>query len=218
MQRLLGRVENLGSLAASTCAREFQLLGQAACQSSGGVAPCSSVGTPLPLWHTQQDLVCLRHFAASSTIDELPLITDRQRLVVLGTGWAAARVVTDIDPKHYDLTVWLAHCDLRYCHGGKDSALTGFLRSSSAVICSLLPAGHLATQSHGDTQVVLGNVYDCAHHEHKCERFHSQPLLPCCRCSHRSWPMHASAPWNPGPWHSPLSGCRWAGTSPNVCI
>jgi hypothetical protein len=109
MQRLLGRGGSLGSLAASATAREIRLLGHAACQSSGGDAPCSSVGAPLPSWHTPQDLVCLRHFAASSTIDELPLITDRQRLVVLGTGWAAARVVTDIDPKHYDLTVWLAH-------------------------------------------------------------------------------------------------------------
>ena len=112
MQRLLGRVGSLRLLAASTTARELRLLGQAACQSSGGVAPCTSVGTALPSWHTLQDLVCLRHFAASSTLDELPLVTDRQRLVVLGTGWAAARVVTDIDPKHYDLTVWLAYCNL----------------------------------------------------------------------------------------------------------
>jgi hypothetical protein len=105
MQRLLGRIGSLTSYAAPTTTREIRLLGQATCQSSGGTAACSSVVTALPSWHRPQDLVCLRQFAASSTIDELPLITDRQRLVVLGTGWAAARVVTDIDPKHYDLTV-----------------------------------------------------------------------------------------------------------------
>jgi hypothetical protein len=136
MQRLLGRVGNLGSFAASATALEIRLLGQAACQSSGGAAARSSVGTALPPWHTPQDLVCLRHFAASSTIDELPLITDRQRLVVLGTGWAAARVVTDIDPKHYDLTVWLARLIVQYCHGGKHGALTRSRRSSSSVIVS----------------------------------------------------------------------------------
>lgn len=40
-------------------------------------------------------------------MDELPLFTDRDRLVILGTGWAAARVAMDIDPKRYDLTVCL---------------------------------------------------------------------------------------------------------------
>lgn len=37
--------------------------------------------------------------------DTLPLHTGRPRLVVLGTGWAAARLLRDIDPKSYDLTV-----------------------------------------------------------------------------------------------------------------
>ncbi len=40
-------------------------------------------------------------FAAES----IPLRTGRPRLVVLGTGWAAARLLRDIDPKLYDLTV-----------------------------------------------------------------------------------------------------------------
>ena len=35
----------------------------------------------------------------------IPLRTGRPRLVVLGTGWAAARLVRDVDPKLYDLTV-----------------------------------------------------------------------------------------------------------------
>ena len=37
--------------------------------------------------------------------DTIPLRTGRPRLVVLGTGWAAARLLRDIDPKLYDLTV-----------------------------------------------------------------------------------------------------------------
>lgn len=37
--------------------------------------------------------------------ESLPLDTGRPRLVVLGTGWAAARLCRDIDPKLYDITV-----------------------------------------------------------------------------------------------------------------
>lgn len=35
----------------------------------------------------------------------IPLRTGRPRLVVLGTGWAAARLARDIDPRLYDITV-----------------------------------------------------------------------------------------------------------------
>ena len=35
----------------------------------------------------------------------IPLTTGRRRLVVLGTGWAACRLLRDIDPRKYDLTV-----------------------------------------------------------------------------------------------------------------
>ena len=38
-------------------------------------------------------------------VTTIPLRTGRPTLVVLGTGWAAARLVHDIDPKHYDITV-----------------------------------------------------------------------------------------------------------------
>ncbi|GIL54148.1 hypothetical protein Vafri_9702 [Volvox africanus] len=43
--------------------------------------------------------------AAPATADQLPLRTGRPRLVILGTGWAAARLAHDIDPKLYDITV-----------------------------------------------------------------------------------------------------------------
>jgi hypothetical protein len=40
-----------------------------------------------------------------ATADQLPLHTGRPRLVVIGTGWGGARLLHDIDPKLYDLTV-----------------------------------------------------------------------------------------------------------------
>lgn len=36
---------------------------------------------------------------------DLPLDTGRRRLVVLGSGWAAARLAKDISPRLYDITV-----------------------------------------------------------------------------------------------------------------
>jgi hypothetical protein len=44
--------------------------------------------------------------------ETLPLDTGRPRLVVLGTGWAAARLCRDIDPHLYDLTVQQTHCQI----------------------------------------------------------------------------------------------------------
>ena len=44
----------------------------------------------------------LRGAAAQATI---PLRTGRPRLVVLGTGWGGARLIRDIDPNKYDITV-----------------------------------------------------------------------------------------------------------------
>ena len=43
--------------------------------------------------------VPLRTFAA------MPLSTDKERVVILGTGWAAARLTMDLDCKHFDITV-----------------------------------------------------------------------------------------------------------------
>jgi NADH dehydrogenase FAD-containing subunit len=44
-------------------------------------------------------------FRAAGAESSLPLRTGRDRLVVLGTGWAGARLVRDIDPHKYDITV-----------------------------------------------------------------------------------------------------------------
>ncbi|KAG2490335.1 hypothetical protein HYH03_011284 [Edaphochlamys debaryana] len=43
--------------------------------------------------------------AKKASSDQIPLHTGRQRLVILGSGWAAARLAHDIDPKHFDITV-----------------------------------------------------------------------------------------------------------------
>lgn len=37
--------------------------------------------------------------------DEMPLNTGRGRLVVLGTGWAASRLIRDLNPNLFDFTV-----------------------------------------------------------------------------------------------------------------
>jgi hypothetical protein len=42
---------------------------------------------------------------SAQTSDTVPLRTGRPRLVLLGTGWAAARLIRDVDPKLFDLTV-----------------------------------------------------------------------------------------------------------------
>lgn len=39
----------------------------------------------------------------------IPLTTGRPRLVILGSGWAAARLLRDINPDLYDFTVRLLH-------------------------------------------------------------------------------------------------------------
>lgn len=44
------------------------------------------------------------------TSEGVPLHTGRPRLVTLGTGWAAARLLRDINPKLYDLTVGRVFC------------------------------------------------------------------------------------------------------------
>ncbi|GAX77754.1 hypothetical protein CEUSTIGMA_g5197.t1 [Chlamydomonas eustigma] len=44
--------------------------------------------------------------ARSFSAESFPAVqSGRPRLVVLGTGWAAARLLKDVDPKKYDLTV-----------------------------------------------------------------------------------------------------------------
>lgn len=45
----------------------------------------------------------------------LPLDTGRPRLVILGTGWAAARLARDIDTSLYDLTVRNTYYGLSFC-------------------------------------------------------------------------------------------------------
>ncbi|KAK9906340.1 hypothetical protein WJX75_000240 [Coccomyxa subellipsoidea] len=55
-----------------------------------------------PSWQQQQTR---GEKAVPRQAHELPLETGRARLVVLGTGWAAARLIRDINPKLFDFTV-----------------------------------------------------------------------------------------------------------------
>lgn len=41
----------------------------------------------------------------SRTFAAMPLSTGKQRIVILGTGWAAARLTMDLDCKYHDVTV-----------------------------------------------------------------------------------------------------------------
>ena len=41
----------------------------------------------------------------SRTFSAMPLSTEKERVVILGTGWAAARLTMDLDCKHFDVTV-----------------------------------------------------------------------------------------------------------------
>ncbi|KAG2447458.1 hypothetical protein HYH02_007781 [Chlamydomonas schloesseri] len=91
------------NLLASACARR---------SSGAGITLLSALtyggrqGSSVPVCHQQRDLATQAGTgkkAASS--DQLPLRTGRQRLVVLGSGWAAARLLHDIDISLWDLTV-----------------------------------------------------------------------------------------------------------------
>jgi hypothetical protein len=63
-----------------------------------------SLGSGAARWfQTAADLVGPAQQAAARSA--IPLRTGRPRLVVLGTGWGGARLVRDIDPAKYDITV-----------------------------------------------------------------------------------------------------------------
>ncbi len=59
------------------------------------------------LWQQQQ---MREEKAAPRHAEELPLDTGRARLVVLGTGWAAARLIRDLNANLFDFTVSSQSC------------------------------------------------------------------------------------------------------------
>ena len=88
----VGRAESFGG----PCKAIISL--QDAYNKPGG----SSVSQINPSWQQQQTR---GEKTAPRQARELPLETGRARLVVLGTGWAAARLIRDINPKLFDFTV-----------------------------------------------------------------------------------------------------------------
>lgn len=78
--------------------------------------PCSVSQLPeLRRWHA----AFVSNFAArnatnavsvlSRTFAAMPLSTEKERVVILGTGWAAARLTMDLDCKQFDITVRSTH-------------------------------------------------------------------------------------------------------------
>ena len=49
--------------------------------------------------------ICSTSWRGVKTVPENPVTTGRQRLVILGSGWAAGRLLRDIDSRLYDFTV-----------------------------------------------------------------------------------------------------------------
>lgn len=101
----------------------------------------------------------------------IPLSTGKQHLVILGTGWAAARLFRDIDCNYFDVTV-----RFRVRHRSNDSKQTACLHPFTCTIH--VPTGGLAPQSHGiHTTADFGVCWDFGVPE--CSRiYHVAPKAP----------------------------------------
>ena len=71
--------------------------------SSSQCVPIEAASAALPKWS-----ICSTQWRGVKTVPESPVTTGRQRLVILGSGWAAGRLLRDIDSSLYDYTVGLA--------------------------------------------------------------------------------------------------------------
>jgi hypothetical protein len=97
-------------MAARRASALARLLSQSARQAQSAASPsnpCWSIGS-----HCRAEAESLqRHFHAGGSAagswaqSSIPLSTGRPRLVLLGTGWGAARLAHDIDTAKYDLTI-----------------------------------------------------------------------------------------------------------------
>ncbi len=68
----------------------------------------------LTRWHADSVLEALTRQSAlrgnqSRSYASVPLSTEKDRVVILGTGWAAARLTKDINCNYHDITVALMH-------------------------------------------------------------------------------------------------------------
>lgn len=66
----------------------------------------------LTRWHAESVLEALSRMSALRSTQlrsyaSMPLSTEKERLVILGTGWAAARLTKDINCNYHDITVAL---------------------------------------------------------------------------------------------------------------
>ena len=101
------RVQNMQAL------RGFARAAATAGRQSGSVTQLPA----LPQWHAE---LVSRPFmrqpnllpSQQTCFASMPLATEKERVVVLGTGWAAGRLTKDLNCNHYDITVKRQH----YCH------------------------------------------------------------------------------------------------------
>ncbi len=75
--------------------------------SSSHTVPVETASAAVPVWNT-----CSTQWRGVRTVHvpESPVTTGRQRLVILGSGWAAGRLLRDIDSHLYDYTVHILCC------------------------------------------------------------------------------------------------------------
>lgn len=127
---------------------------------------------------TRANLVADSTSFAPST---LPLDTGRPRLLILGTGWAAARLLRDIDPKLYDVTVISARNHMVFTPL-LASATVGTLEARSVAlhVTAIQRALHLPQNGFVQVCVISYRIRDWMH---RCRRSCLQlcpPLLPWC--------------------------------------
>ena len=140
--------------------------------SSSQCVPIEAASAALPKWS-----ICSTQWRGVKTVPESPVTTGRQRLVILGSGWAAGRLLRDIDSSLYDYTVGLALLIIlqsltRHLYTWRRAPLCSF-PSNWFGRTSALHVGHITTESHG-LYAPVG--------QHLCWHIGMQS---CCPLSHR---------------------------------
>jgi len=127
------------------------------CVQAGAASPARCNAAKLSL-----ELCCARRQSPFSGNQSrlvqtgLPLDTGRPRLVILGTGWAAARLARDIDTSLYDLTVRNTYCGLSFYATIEAERWPAGLRNGTEYVSFVLAnellckrADHLTSEPYG---------------------------------------------------------------------
>jgi hypothetical protein len=92
---------------------------------------------------------------------EVPLSTGRPKLCILGTGWAAARLARDIDPKQFDLVV----------------------RTRGSSFCSLICSWTAGVNNLLLTFMVMMYVYMCIQVRSRCDTMPAHTIRVTSTCA-----------------------------------